>query len=144
MSTSKYPIQLQYRLIINSTFTLLGHETITMKCSELLKLLLTVAGILSSLKPAGFNETDPDHPSFIVQEIKTKQEVIIASFLVVQRASGRPLTYVKPKPCNTLLSMAWNILLIQAGDVEVHPGPNENSDEASPDRKKPRRELFAS
>ena len=149
-----------------------------MKPYELLRLLISLAGILSSLYPPGYAVCDtlppslapwprplhgflptganlsvpvPPHvspvplvawpdsqgpspigvnlslpvPSDLICVVTCipSNQVITASILVVQRASGRPLSYVTPRPCNSLLSLAWNTLLLQAGDVETNPGP---------------------
>ena len=115
---------------------------------ELLRLLICLAGILSSLAPPGYAECDTlppgltawpqsfDTPAGVNLSCQTPStevsdiiscvppsQVTIVSFIIVQQASGRPLTYVKPRPCNSLLSLAWNLLLLQAGDVEANPGP---------------------
>ena len=98
--------------------------------SELLRLIACIVGILSSLSPPGYAESDTlppflaawPRPVFdaldgvnvsapslsykVVISCITSNQVAVASFLVVQRASGRPLSYIKPFPCNVLLTLA--------------------------------------
>ena len=115
---------------------------------ELFRLITCLAGILSSLAPPGYAECDTLPPNMAawpqsyvspagvnlsvaaplteVSDIITcvpPSQVLLVSIIIVQQASGRPLSYVKPRPCNSLLSFAWNLLLLQAGDVESNPGP---------------------
>merc|ERR1712002_1359654 len=64
-------------------------------------------------------------PSNLVTCISSQKQFSAASLIVIQRASKRPLRFITPqiKANRMLATLAWNIFMLQAGDIEIGRGP---------------------
>ena len=83
-----------------------------------------------SIQALNLNYTHPNSSNIhdILQCLPTQHQFPLACFMMIQKATNRPLKHVMFRPKNSLTSLAWNILLLQAGDIEA---PQEAVTESS-------------
>ena len=96
-------------LLISET-PCMGHTQNTLYNGETLDILTQV--------PIPITQWQPIH-SLIQTRLHFSPMLVIAS----QRTSMRPLSHSLPTPGSWLALFAWNLILLQAGDLELNLGP---------------------